>query len=111
VLTVTDNDGATGGSQSQVTVSILPPQPNEAPHAEFEVHCHELTCTFTDKSKDDDGSIAAWRWDFADGTPAATEQNPVHTYLSTGHYEVILTVTDNLGASDTKTHNADPKTD
>ena len=34
-----------------------------------------------------------WLWDFGDGTTSA-EQNPVHTYLSVGDYDVTLTVTD-----------------
>ena len=34
-----------------------------------------------------------WLWDFDDGTTSA-EQNPAHTYLSAGDYEVTLTVTD-----------------
>lgn len=34
-----------------------------------------------------------WLWDFGDGT-TSTEQNPSHTYLSPGEYEVTLTVTD-----------------
>jgi PKD repeat protein len=106
-LTVTDNEGATAASQAQVTVTAPPPQPNDPPNADFDVHCEELTCTFTDKSKDDDGTVVAWRWDFADGSTASTEQNPVHIYASGGDYEVTLTVTDDRGASDTKTHKAD----
>jgi PKD repeat protein len=110
-LTVADDGGATGVSQAQVTVSAPPPQPNDPPQADFDVDCHELTCTFTDKSKDDDGTIAAWRWDFADGSSISSEQSPVHVYASPGDYEVTLTVTDDRGASDTKTHKADPEED
>jgi len=34
-----------------------------------------------------------WLWDFGDGT-TSNQQNPTHTYLSPGEYEVTLTVTD-----------------
>jgi PKD repeat protein len=108
-LTVADNVGATDVSQTQVTVSAPSPAPNTAPHAEFEVHCHGLTCSFRDTSTDQDGSITGWSWQFGDGTPTATEQNPTHTYPTAGHYDVGLTVTDNAGASDFKTHRADPQ--
>ncbi len=45
-----------------------------------------------------------WRWDFNDGS-FTDEQNPLHVYLRTGVYTVILTVTDSRGttASDTTT--------
>ena len=110
-LTVTDNEGATGASQVQVTVTAPPPAPNDPPNADFDDHCEGLTCTFTDKSKDEDGAIVAWRWDFDDGSTASTEQNPVHVYAGRGDFEVTLTVTDDRGASDTKTHKVDPKED
>jgi PKD repeat protein len=33
-----------------------------------------------------------WRWDFGDGSPIATEENPTHTYANPGSYTVRLTV-------------------
>jgi len=41
-----------------------------------------------------DGSVGAntWLWNFGDGT-TSNQQNPVHTYASTGVYTVTLTVT------------------
>jgi PKD repeat protein len=106
-LTVTDDGGASDATESQVTVSE--PVPNQAPHAEFEVHCAGRSCIFVDKSKDDDGSVVGWRWDFGDGSATTTEQNPSHTYEGSGHYQVMLTVTDDRGATGIKIHNADPK--
>ncbi|AKB51198.1 cell surface protein [Methanosarcina barkeri str. Wiesmoor] len=47
-----------------------------------------LTVNFTDQST---GSPTSWFWDFGDGTNA-TEQNPIHTYISAGNYTVNLTV-------------------
>jgi PKD repeat protein len=109
-LTVTDNDGATDESTAHVDVHGSSPESNEPPHAEFKVDCDGLTCSFTDESEDDDGNLVSWFWDFGDGT-GSSEQNPVHSYGEEDRYEVTLTVTDNLGATDTKSHKADAKED
>jgi PKD repeat protein len=108
-LMVTDDDGAadtrTHAAEPQAPP---PPAPNDPPDADFEVHCSGLTCTFVDKSKDDDGAIVSWRWSFGDGD-FSDEQNPVHTYPTSERFDVLLTVTDDRGATDTKTRRADPK--
>ena len=54
---------------------------------------------FTDASTDDDGDIVTWTWDFGD-LGGSTDPSPSHVYLEDGSYEVTLTVTDSLGASD-----------
>jgi PKD repeat protein len=108
-LTVRDNQGASDQTSARVTVNGPPTPPNKAPHADFEVHCSGRTCVFIDKSKDDDGSVTDWLWNFGDGSATSTERNPIHTYASSEHFDVLLTVTDNMGAADTKTHRADPK--
>ncbi len=41
-------------------------------------------------------------WDFGDGN-TATDENPVNTYTALGDYDVILTVTDEYGCSNTDT--------
>jgi len=64
--------------------------------------------TFTDASRDSDGTINAWAWDFDyDGVnfanpPDSTLQNPTHTYITSniGIKRVRLKVTDNLGGQD-----------
>lgn len=63
---------------------------------------------FSDRSRDPDGEIVAWRWDFGDGTLGCppgcgngTEQNPTHEYATEGSYTVTLTVTDNSGLVNT----------
>lgn len=78
------------------------PPVNVAPTASFTVVCDDLTCAFTDTSRDDDGTIAAWSWTFGDGE-SATAQNPSHTYAAEGTYTVGLTVTDDGAATGSAT--------
>lgn len=61
----------------------------------------ELTViNFKDISKDDDGIIVSWWWDFGDNYYSDL-QNPIHCYYFAGFYEVSLTVTDDDGETDT----------
>jgi hypothetical protein len=107
-LGVTDNGGAGGVSTKAVTVAAPPPPQNKAPHADFDAHCADLDCSFTDKSRDDEGTIASWQWSFGDGG-TSNEQSPIHSYTQAGKYQVTLTVTDNSGASETKVKDVDAK--
>jgi Zn-dependent metalloprotease len=76
-------------------------EPNEAPVAGFTYSADMLEVSFTDTSTDSDGTIASYEWDFGDGN-TSIEADPVHTYASRGNYTVTLTVTDDDGASATK---------
>ena len=54
-----------------------------------------LTVQFTDNST---GYPTSWFWDFGDGDNTnATKQNPVHTYIASGTYNVTLTATNEYG--------------
>jgi subtilisin family serine protease len=72
--------------------------PNQPPVADFTYACDALSCAFTDRSSDSDGTIGSRRWDFGDGA-TSTLTNPTHTYTADGTYSVTLTVTDDDGAS------------
>ena len=54
----------------------------------------------SDGSTDSDGTIAGYSWAFGDGTTSAAP-NPTHIYDAAGTYNVVLTVTDDDGATDT----------
>jgi len=76
---------------------------NQPPTASFTSSCSELTCDFdATASSDPDGSISSRQWEFGDGT-TGTGRTPTKTYASAGTYTVRLTVTDNVGATDTTT--------
>lgn len=75
---------------------------NAPPTANFTYTTNGLTANFTDTSTDSDGTIASRSWSFGDGG-TSTATNPSHTYATAGTYSVSETVTDNGGASNTKT--------
>jgi PKD repeat protein len=55
------------------------------------------TVSFTDQSL---SSPTGWSWDFGDGSPTNTTQNPTHTYSASGTYNVCL-IADNGCSVDT----------
>jgi PKD repeat protein len=57
-------------------------------------------------SYDPDGDAITYLWDFGD-TNTSTEENPSHTYASSGTYTVILTVTDTYNDTGVDTTSAD----
>jgi hypothetical protein len=56
-----------------------------------------VTIQFNDTST---GNPTGWNWSFGDGGANSTEQNPVHTYVAAGNYNVTFTVS-NSGGSNT----------
>ncbi|MGN7916632.1 S8 family serine peptidase [Lysobacter sp. 22409] len=76
---------------------------NLNPVANFNSQVNGLTVTFTDASTDNDGNIVSRSWNFGDGSALSAATNPSRTYAAAGTYNVSLTVTDNAGATHTKT--------
>lgn len=95
-LTVTDNQGLTATLTKSVTVH------NAVPTASFTATPKEWTADFDASSSTDDGTVASYAWEFGDGT-VGTGREPSHTYAADGTYQVKLTVTDDLGATNSVT--------
>jgi len=58
--------------------------------------CSPLLVNFIDSSSTASGSINSWLWDFGDGT-LSTQQHPSHTYVTSGSFNVSLSVGSTVG--------------
>jgi len=91
--------GGGGSEYSTVLVSSGAQPPNQPPTATFSSSCLGLACSFDGSaSRDTDGTVTSYAWDFGDGT-VADGALPPHTYPRGGDYPVTLTVTDDDGAT------------
>lgn len=64
------------------------------------IGCFPVTAIFNDHSVAGSGTITSWQWDFGDGS-IANVQNPTHTFLDMGNFNVSLTLKNNFGCSQT----------
>jgi PKD repeat protein len=107
-LSVTDPQGLTGTKNLNLFV-----QPNGAPTADLgtptpnPAHNGQTVAFDGSGSSDPDiitgDSVASYSWDFGDGSALATTDTAEHAYADAGVYDVVLTVTDEHGATDTAT--------
>jgi PKD repeat protein len=94
------DQGYTGGSWS--TVDSFEVRNVQAFYSYDEI-CLGYPTHFTDQSVATD-SIASWKWDFKDGTTSSI-QSPVHTYSTSGIYNVKLVITSTAGDKDSLEQN------
>ena len=101
-LTVIDGANVSAKTSTTITVSAPAPGPNAPPVA-------VITATQTQtvgaqvafdasKSTDASGTITSYAWDFGDGA-TATGVSVTHDFAAAGDYTVVLTVTDDKGAT------------
>jgi PKD repeat protein len=101
-LTVTDDDFQTTTATVTVVVGPANVPPVASGTATPAVGKPVLDVQFSSAaSTDPDGTIESYLWDFGDGSPTSTEANPNHQYDELGNYSVLLTVTDDDGATNT----------
>jgi subtilisin family serine protease len=108
-LTVTDNAGGTNSETQQIVVGGPPPT-NLPPLADFTYACtahgaQGFRCDLdASTSSDPDGTIVSYAWSSA-GKPNKTGVTSFYAWDSAGSRPVTLVVTDNNGATHTKTIN------
>ncbi len=105
-LTVTDSDGSTNSDTLQVAVNDLGPTANFtwSPEPQDE----DLPVQFNDTSTFVADNIVSWSWNFGDGSPINTTQNPTHVYgnqNTTRIFQVTLTIIDSDGSISSKSSN------
>jgi len=104
-LVIFDNDGLKG--EDTITINVLDDNlGNRNPVAVIDVSNDIAFLGFPLEFKalrsfDPDGFIVAYKWDFGDET-INTNQVTKHTYINPGLYTVTLTVTDDKGATGSK---------
>ena len=102
VVTLTTTSASGCNTSVQHDVTITPPPP-----VAFIITsgtCVRETVSFEpDSSIMDLTTIATFTWDFGDGTPVSHLQAPTHVYNLAGTFNVIFTVTNNDGCSNSIT--------
>lgn len=92
---ITDNNGCT--VIGKISVANIPgPIANFTPNPQT-VDILDASIFFIDLSS----NATTWLWNFGDGIPPSTQQNPFHTYQSEGTFLVTLMVTNGHGCADT----------
>jgi PKD repeat protein len=103
ILTVTDDGNAT--DRDYVNVTVVQGPGGNAPPVAVAYPDYQTVLTGEDAwfyggySYDPDGYIMFYDWDFGDGN-FGSGINITHQYMTPGIYDVVLTVTDNLKATD-----------
>ncbi len=109
-VTISGSPTVASGTAFTYTVSTLGPcvKPlltgtilvNPLPVAAFSFTaptCETRVISFTDGSAPNIGVLDQWNWDFGDGPPGSTLQNPTHIYATAGSYNVTLSVRNDKG--------------
>jgi len=92
-------ENGNGGIPDEGNVSNHAPTANAFPGEPYQGFVNSEITFDGSHSYDLDGDIVSWYWDFGDGSNK-TGETVTHIYSSPGSYKVILTVTDDDGATD-----------
>lgn len=84
-------------SQDNVVVSVLP-----VLNAAFNVPSTGAVGSPVSFADNSSPPPTGWNWNFGDGSPNSTTQNPTHTYTEAGEYPIFLII-NNANCSDTVT--------
>jgi len=100
LLFTSTNNGGCRATYDTLDLTLIP-----SPTAIFSstLACPFVPIAFTEASTSSVGSVTNWNWNFGDGSPISTTQNPSHPYNTGGPYSVSLAVTSTNGCVDTLT--------
>jgi len=107
-LTVTDQGGLTGSAQTTASVTTGSggnQAPIAVPNGPYSGVVGTPVSFSAAGSRDPDGTIATYAWDFGDGGTASGPA-PTYSYAGAGTFTVRLTVTDDLGGTGSATTTA-----
>lgn len=99
-LSTTNSSGCTARSTVSVIISPLPDAGFSASTA-----CLNTPVQFNNSSVMNGGTITGYQWNFGDGSPVSSDEDPAHIYTNPGTYTVTLVVTNGDGCTDTITRN------
>ncbi len=93
-LKVTTNNGCVNIKQTIINTIYAEPQ---AAFNSLPAVCIGSLIGFSDASTAPGSTITGWTWNFGDGSPTSSLQNPSHIYAAAGTYTVTLNVTSAAG--------------
>ncbi len=94
-MTVTDNFGNTDQASVEITVTAPNLPPAVSPTATPASGPAPLSVQFNANGSDPNpGDVLSYSWDFGDSSPASTDANPLHVYVSPGTYTATVSVSD-----------------
>lgn len=94
-LAVTNLSGCRATALATIDVN---PQPD--PGFTNGTACSNTSLQFDNTSTITSGNISGYTWNFGDGTPVISDENPAHTFQTAGTYTVTLTAISDLGCTD-----------
>lgn len=105
-LVVTDANGCSDTTQQTIYISTPQAAPSytfsgAAIDANGQYSCPPLFCSFTDVSVSM-GALTNWNWTFGNGNNSIL-QNPNNTLVTSGSFNLLLSVTDQYGCTDDTT--------
>lgn len=96
-MSFTDATGCT--DSTTLTITVLPLPSITASVTDSTICDHDIAAAFSASGS----GITSWLWNFGDGTPTSTLQNPSHNYSIDSVYNVTVTGTNANGCSATQT--------
>ena len=100
-LTVTDTNGCQNTIFESNFINLSIPGTAIISGGPIDTCVFPFTASFGDLSIPGSSPIVNWLWDFGDGSPTSSSQNPSHNYTTAGSYDVTLIVSDSVGCVDT----------